>query len=205
MVQTSGADSGGVRSPARGTLFVISAPSGAGKTTLVQAMRTRFPELIYSVSHTTRPPRPGEVNGVDYFFITADEFRAGIASGLWAEWAEVHGNYYGTSARFLEEALLSGKDVLLDIDVQGACQIVDRFPGAVTIFILPPSMEVLRRRIESRGTDSPEVIALRMENARREMRQQDCYDYRIVNDRLEDAVEALAAVIEKHRRKKFAV
>jgi len=165
----------------------------------VRAMRSRFPDLVYSISHTTRPPRPGEVHGVDYFFISTDEFRKGIAAGLWAEWAEVHGNYYGTSARFLEEALSSGKDVLLDIDVQGACQIVDRFPGAVTIFILPPSMEVLRRRIESRGTDSPEVIELRMENARREMQRRDCYDYRIVNDRLEDAVEALAGVIEKHR------
>ena len=200
VAQKSDAASGAGRPPARGSLFVISAPSGAGKTTLVGAMRSRFPGLRYSISHTTRPPRPGERHGVDYFFISADEFRAGIDSGQWAEWAEVHGHYYGTSARFLEQTLAAGQDVLLDIDVQGACQIADKFPGAVTIFILPPSLAVLRRRIESRGTDSPEVIALRMKNARREMQQQDCYDYRIVNDRLEDAIAALAAVIEKHRR-----
>ena len=199
MAGKNGADNSAGTSQAAGTLFVVSAPSGAGKTTLVNAMRTRFPDLAYSVSHTTRPPRPGEVDGVDYFFIPVDEFRAGIESGLWAEWAEVHGNYYGTSARFLEETLAAGVDLLLDIDVQGACQIVRQFPRAVTIFILPPSLEVLRQRIESRGTDSPEVIALRMENARREMEHQDCYDYRIVNDRLEEAIAALAAVIEKHR------
>ena len=188
-----------------GTLFVVSAPSGAGKTTLVGAIRARFPDLVYSVSHTTRPPRPGEVHGVDYFFISVEEFKTGIEAGLWAEWAEVHGNYYGTSARFLEETLAAGRDVLLDIDVQGACQLVRRFPEAVTIFILPPSLAVLRRRLESRGTDSPEAIALRMENARREMRKKDSYDYRIVNDRLTEAVDSLAHLIEECRRKKCEV
>ncbi len=202
MAEKNGADSFGGQPWTNGTLFVVSAPSGAGKTTLVHAMRSRFPELAYSISYTTRLPRPGEVNGVDYFFITADEFQAGIESGLWAEWAEVHGHYYGTSARFLKETLAAGKDILLDIDVQGACQIVRKFPQAVTIFILPPSLEVLRQRLESRGTDSPDVIALRMENARREMGKKDGYDYRIVNDRLAAAIDSLAAVIEKHRRKK---
>lgn len=183
-----------------GTLFILSAPSGAGKTTLVDAMRARFPDLKYSISHTTRPPRRGEEEGVDYFFIPIDEFRAGIKSGLWAEWAEVHGHYYGTSARFLTETLTAGKDLLLDIDVQGACQIIRKFSRAITVFILPPSLAVLRQRIETRGTDSPQVIALRLGNARREMTKKDRYDYRIVNDRLDEAVEALATVIEKHRR-----
>lgn len=200
MAGPNGGNSSGELMQTTGTLFILSAPSGAGKSTLVSTMRARFPDLKYSVSHTTRPPRPGEVDGKDYFFIPVNEFRAGIKSGLWAEWAEVHGHYYGTSARFLTETLAAGKDLLLDIDVQGACQIGRKFAQAVSVFILPPSMEVLRKRIKSRGTDLPEVIALRLKNARRELAKKKLYDYRIVNDRLDEAVDALAAVIARHRR-----
>jgi guanylate kinase len=131
-------------------IFIISAPSGAGKTTLRKAALAAFADMRYSVSFTTRAPRPGEENGQDYVFVTAPEFEAGIRDGRWAEWARVHGNYYGTSADVLAQSLASGCDILLDIDVQGAQQICARFPGSVTIFIMPPSLEVLRQRLVSR-------------------------------------------------------
>ena len=180
-------------------IFIISAPSGAGKTTLCKAALAAFADMRYSVSFTTRPPRPGEANGRDYVFVTELEFEAGIRSGRWAEWARVHGNYYGTSADVLAQSLSSGCDILLDIDVQGARQICARFPESVTIFIMPPSLEVLRQRLVSRGTDRPEVIALRIENAGREMAQRDDYRHVVVNDDLETAITELIHIIDSYR------
>jgi len=193
-------DPAAVPSPARrGTLFVLSAPSGAGKTTLRRAVLARFPDIAYSVSTTTRAPRPGEVDGRDYVFIPPAEFEAGMREGRWAEWAQVHGNYYGTSARTLREAAAAGTDVLLDIDVQGARQIARRFPECVTVFIMPPSFEVLAQRLTARGTDSPESVALRLQNARQEMEERHWYRHVVVNDELATAVEELCAIIASYR------
>ena len=189
--------SSGTQKP--GVLFIISAPSGAGKSTLCRAVLNRFSDLVYSVSYTTRSPRSGEQNGVDYHFIVKEEFEKGIASGQWAEWAEVHDHYYGTSADFLDGELSLGRDILLDIDIQGTRQILQRYPDAVTIFIVPPSLETLKSRLQSRGTDSPEVIAVRLKNARKEMAQKDLYRHIITNDRLADAVAELIAIFEKYR------
>jgi len=180
-------------------LFVISAPSGAGKSTLCRAVLDRFPDLVYSVSSTTRSPRSGEQNGKDYHFITKDEFEKGMARGRWAEWAEVHDHYYGTSADFLNGELSGGRDILLDIDIQGTRKILQRYPDAVTIFIMPPSLETLKSRLQSRGTDSPEAIAVRLQNAAEEMAQKDLYRHIIINDRLTDAVGELIVIFEKYR------
>jgi guanylate kinase len=187
----------GVKKP--GFLFIISAPSGAGKSTLCRAVLDRFSDLVYSVSTTTRSPRNGEQNGVDYHFIAKDEFEKGIACSRWAEWAEVHDHYYGTSADFLDGELGVGRDILLDIDIQGTRQILQRYPDGVTIFIMPPSLETLKYRLQSRGTDSPEVIAVRLKNAREEMVQKNLYRHIITNDRLSDAVAELIAIFEKYR------
>jgi guanylate kinase len=187
--------------PSRGEhIFIISAPSGAGKTTLCRAALDRLPDLDYSVSYTTRLPRPGEVDGRDYVFISVAEFVEGIDAGRWAEWAQVHGNYYGTSADVLNRAVAAGRNILLDIDVQGARQIRSRFPRSVTIFIMPPSLDILAKRLQARGRDDAEDMALRLRNAREEMAEKDAYDHVIVNDRLETAVEELIAVIESQRK-----
>jgi guanylate kinase len=182
-----------------GRLFIISAPSGAGKSTLCRAMLDHFPDLLYSVSYTTRSPRQGEHNGVDYYFITKDNFEKGIAQHRWAEWAEVHGNYYGTSADYLDKKLLAGHDLLLDIDVQGVTQILKRYPEAITIFIMPPSLEDLKQRLEARGTDSPAVVAMRLDNARKEMAQKDMYRHIVINDRLPDATADMINIFEIYR------
>jgi len=190
-------NSNSIRMP--GHLFIISAPSGAGKSTLCREMLDHFPDLTYSVSHTTRRPRQGEQNGVDYHFIAKDEFERGISHQRWAEWAEVHGNYYGTATAFLDRGLSAGRDILLDIDVQGTRQILTRYPDAITIFILPPSLEVLKQRLEARGKDSPEVIAVRLENAKKEMVHRNLYRHVMVNDRLPDAIAELTSIIENYR------
>ena len=181
-----------------GRLFIVSAPSGAGKSTLCQAVRDRFPDLVYSISFTTRAPRAGEKDGVDYFFISTAEFEKRIQQEDMAEWAEVHGHYYGTSASFLKQQLSAGQRVLLDIDVEGTKQIIQLFPDSVTIFIMPPSLEVLRKRLEKRGTDSPEAIQKRLAAAEAEIAQRDLYQHIIVNDRLDDAVEAFSDIISKY-------
>lgn len=182
-----------------GRLFILSAPSGAGKTTLLRAVLGRFSDLCYSISHTTRPPRPGEEHGVDYFFIDKETFEAGIKNGEWLEWAKVHGHLYGTSAAFIDETLGAGKDVLLDIDVQGAKNIRRRYPDCVTIFILPPSMEELERRLRKRGAASETDIQTRLKNAEWESAQKDFFRFQIVNDDLERAKEALISLVERHR------
>jgi len=150
----------------RGRLFIISAPSGTGKTTLCSAVLNRFPNMFYSVSYTTRKPRNGEQSGIDYHFIKKKDFKDKIEDGKWAEWAEVHGNYYGTSAELLDKGLDSGRDIILDIDVQGTIRLLERYPESVTIFVMPPSIEELKRRLKLRNTDSSEVIARRLENAK---------------------------------------
>ena len=189
--------SSGTKKP--GVLFIISAPSGAGKSTLCRAVLNRFSDLVYSVSYTTRSLRGGEQNGVDYHFISKDEFEKGISQGRWAEWAEVHNHYYGTCADFLDGELNAGRDILLDIDIQGAGQILQRYPDSVTIFIMPPSLKTLKARLQARGTDSPEVIAVRLKNAQDEIAQKDVYRHIIINDRLTDAIAELIAIIESYR------
>lgn len=178
-----------------GHLFIISAPSGTGKTTLCKIILDRFPFLRFSVSFTTRKLRQGEKNGTDYYFITKDEFRRGIEKNQWAEWAQVHGNYYGTSALFLNNALQQGQNLLLDIDVQGASALLRSFPDAVTIFIKPPSIRALETRLKKRKTDSEEIIKKRLTAATQEMAQQNWYRHVVVNDDLQKAVEELIAVI----------
>ena len=189
-----------------GYLFILSAPSGAGKTTLRLALLKQIRDLQYSVSYTTRQPRKGERNGSDYYFIARDEFEKGMAEDRWAEWAIVHGNYYGTSAVFLDNCLSAGQDVLLDIDVQGAAKIIKRYPDSITIFIMPPSIEVLKERLQSRSTDSKETIRLRLKNAEAEMAQKKMYRYIIINDQLSDAVAELVSLINQYKthREKFA-
>ena len=183
----------------RGYLFIISAPSGAGKTTLSKAVVKRFKDILYSVSYTTRSPRNSEQDGVDYYFIPKKDFKDRVASGYWAEWAKVHGNYYGTSGEFLEKGLGSGRDILIDIDVQGTLQILENYPDSITIFIMPPSLETLRKRLEMRRTESRETIKRRLLTAEKEMAQKDLYRYIIVNDQLPVSIEKLVAIIEKYR------
>ena len=182
-----------------GHLFVISAPSGAGKTTLCRALLAHYNDLIYSVSYTTRSPRSGEKDTIDYYFISPEEFKKGITNRKWAEWAEVHGHYYGTSAEFLDKGLSAGKDILADLDVQGTIQILDRYPECISIFIAPPSMEVPRQRLESRGLDSAAVIEQRPKNAKNELAKKDLYHHVIVNDQLEAAQKQLISLIQKYR------
>lgn len=178
-----------------GILFVISAPSGAGKTTLCKEIIDFFPALRHSVSYTTRTIRPGERDGIDYHFVTRETFDAMMAEGAFAEWAEVHGNRYGTAIETLERFRSEGRDVLLDIDCQGAGQMKKSCRQGVFIFILPPSFTELRRRLQGRNTDAPEVIDRRIANARHEIREAVWYDYLVVNDDFPRALEELKAII----------
>ena len=182
-----------------GTLFIVTAPSGAGKTTLVSGLLERDPQVRLSVSYTTRAPRAGEVNGQHYHFIDVPGFRALRDKGEFLEWAEVHNNYYGTSKRWLEEQTRAGRDILLEIDWQGAQQVRKVFPKAVGVFILPPSVEELERRLRGRGTDSEDVIARRVLGARGEMRHVAEFDYVIINEDLPAALEDLVAVVRASR------
>ncbi len=178
-----------------GILYIISAPSGAGKTTLCKEVIDIFPNLRHSVSYTTRLPRPGEVHGQDYFFAAPAEFERMIAAGEFAEWAEVHGNCYGTALKTLEEYRKCGVDVILDIDCQGAQQLKERYHGGVYIFILPPSFQELRRRLDCRSADSVEVIERRIQGAAWEIKESRWYDYIIINDVFSKAVEELKSVL----------
>jgi guanylate kinase len=184
---------------ASGRLFIVSAPSGAGKTTLCDALRSRFGDLAYSISYTTRSPRRGERDGKDYFFISQEAFEQGIAEGRWAEWARVHGYLYGTSAEWIAQTLAQGKDILMDIDVQGTRQLLQRFPQAVTIFIRPPSIETLEKRLRQRGADDAATIAIRLKNARSEMDQQNIYRHVLINEDLDKAKREFIAIIESYR------
>ncbi|HEV2496052.1 MAG TPA: guanylate kinase [Terriglobia bacterium] len=191
------------RVPARrGSIIVISAPSGAGKSTLVKRLLACCPGLMFSVSHTTRRSRAGERNGREYFFVSPARFGQMIARNEFAEWAEVHGHLYGTARAELGAAEATGRDILLDLDVQGHRQIKQRLPEAVSVFILPPSFEELDRRLRRRHLDAPEVIAQRLADARQEITHWPEYDYLVVNDRLPVATEALKSVVHaaRHRR-----
>ena len=185
----------------RGNLFVISAPSGAGKSTLCAMLCETLPNVRHSVSYTTRAPRPGEINGVHYSFISVDEFRAMADRGEFIEWAEVHGNLYGTSLKRIEEMTQAGLDVILDIDVQGGGQIKEKVPDCTLIFILPPSVEALRERLTGRKSDPDEVIRTRLKNARDEIRKYKNYNYVIVNDILEAALKELISILIAERVK----
>jgi guanylate kinase len=180
-------------------LFVICAPSGAGKTSLVKALLERVPDIRLSVSYTTRAPRPGEADGTHYHFVTLETFRALDARGEFLESAYVHGNHYATSKSWLDGELAAGHDVLLEIDWQGAAQVHRWRPESVTIFILPPSMEALAERLHARGQDSETVIARRLEAAREEIRHHSEFDFVIVNNRFESAVDDLVAVVRAAR------
>lgn len=178
-----------------GNLFIVAAPSGAGKTTLVRMLLEKDPEIRLSVSTTTRAPRPGEENGREYHFVDVPAFQERVRCGEFLEWAEVHGNYYGTSKQWIEAELAAGRDVLLEIDWQGARQVRKAFGQAIGVFILPPSMEALSARLSGRGTDSAETIARRIAAARDEMRHVDEFDYVIINDDLQQALGDLQAIV----------
>lgn len=182
-----------------GSLFVVSAPSGAGKTSLVKALLKNDPAIRLSVSYTTRAPRPGEVNGVDYHFVSMDDFREMAARGEFLESAEVYGNYYGTSQAWIAGEIAAGRDILLEIDWQGAAQVRKHFPEAVTLFILPPSIEALRERLSGRGQDSAEVIEKRMAAARDDIGHAAEFEYIIVNDDFDQALLDFLAVVRASR------
>lgn len=182
-----------------GNLFVVSAPSGAGKSSLVKALLELDSQVYRSISHTTRLPRGQEKHGREYYFASRDDFEKMIAGNAFVEWANVHGNMYGTSKKSIEERLASGSDVVLEIDYQGALQIKKSFPSAVLIFILPPSWDELRSRLENRGEDAPEVIDMRMKNAKTEMAQVHKFDFVIINELFERALFDLKAVVHSQR------
>ncbi len=179
----------------QGRLFILSAPSGGGKTTLAEALIAASPRIARSVSHTTRAPRPGERDGVDYFFVDAPTFERMVAAGEFLEHATVFGNRYGTSRRAVEALLAQGRDVLLTIDWQGARSVRALMPGAVSVFIVPPSLAELEKRLRARGQDSEEVIARRMAQAREEVSHHPEFDHVVVNDVFEQALADLAAII----------
>ena len=182
-----------------GHLYIVAAPSGAGKTTLVRLLLENDPGIRLSISSTTRAPRPGEKDGREYNFVDVPSFIERVSRGEFLEWAEVHGNYYGTSRRWIETEMSAGRDVLLEIDWQGAQQVRKSFPGAIGVFILPPSLEALQARLSSRGTDSAETIARRIAAARDEMRHVDEFDYVIINDDLQQALGNLMSVVNATR------
>lgn len=185
-----------------GTLFVISAPSGAGKTTIMKQVMESLPGISFSVSHTTRSPREGEQNEKDYHFISVETFRKMQNQNAFLEWAEVHNNFYGTSKSEIDYLLNDGTDIILDIDIQGARQVkAAESVSAVFIFILPPSLAELEKRLRGRGTDSDETINVRLTNSKKEMEEVDLYDHVIINDSVEEAAEMLRSVILAERSK----
>lgn len=190
-----------MRQHEQGLLIVLSGPSGVGKGTVCAALRKRMPELVYSVSATTRAPRAGEKDGVNYFFKTPEQFQEMIETGQLLEWAKYAEHYYGTPRLFVEQMLAQGKDVILEIEVQGALQVKKKFPGGIFIFLLPPSINALRERIRDRGTEDEETILRRLGIAQEELQMIHHYDYAVVNDVVEDAVEKIRAIIlaEHHK------
>jgi len=183
-------------------VYIVSAPSGSGKSTLVAKLLTMVRNLDFSISYTTRPPRGSEKNRKEYFFVSREEFKAMIDADEFLEHADVFGNYYGTARRFLREAEARGNDLLLDIDVQGASQMMQRIPDALSIFILPPDWETLERRLRSRGEDSEAVIRRRLDTARREIENYSKYDYILVNNLLEQSADELKDIVLAERLRK---
>jgi guanylate kinase len=186
-----------------GLLLVISGPSGAGKSTLCRALMKRWSNVRYSVSCTTRPPRPNEVNGRDYLFVSEEEFQKNVKAGKFLEWARVHDWHYGTLKDSLMENLQNGLDVVLDVDPQGAVSIKENFSDSVCVYICPPTWESLEDRLRTRATDDEGAISKRLTNARKEMTYLEHYDYLIVNKDLADAVEDLSAILRAERRRIF--
>ena len=181
-------------------LLIVSSPSGAGKTTLCRKLLAEFDDIRFSISHTTRPPRPGEVDGVDYNFVDKDTFEQMVDDELFIEWANVHGNRYGTAHAEIRAAATEGVDLIFDIDYQGARQIVEQYPEAVSIFVLPPSIDELRRRLSSRGTESPESLERRFKAALGEIAQHAQFDYLLLNDDAEIAyTDRLRAILLAER------
>jgi len=186
----------------RGILFVISSPSGGGKGTLIRRILTHMPRLGYSVSWTTRAPRQGETNGRDYHFVTHEEFNAARERGEFLEWAVVHGNLYGTSLKVVERELAAGRDIVLEIDVQGAATVRSAGIEAVSIFILPPSFEILRRRLTGRQSENSDALALRLRNSRGEVEHYRDFDYLVLNDDVERAATQLASIVYAERARR---
>ncbi len=185
----------------RGLLLVVSAPSGGGKSSVLKLLRERDPALGYSVSYTSRAPRPGDVDGKTYHFVSRERFGEMIDAGAFYEHAEVHGNLYGTSAEVVEQALGQGRGIALDIDVQGGLAIKKRLPEALLVFLLPPSMATLEKRLRGRATDQEEAVRIRMENARQEMAHWSQYDYVVVNDDLEGAISDISQILTAESRR----
>ena len=183
----------------RGTLFVVSSPSGGGKGTIIRHVLDVVLNLSYSVSYTTRAPRLNEVDGREYFFVSRETFEEMIAAGEFLEWACVHGNYYGTAKNQVLEETAAGADIILEVDVQGAASVRQLLMDSVSIFILPPSYEVLKQRLIDRGTDSPEELEVRLRNAPDELRQYSSFDYVIINDQVAAAAGQLASIIHAER------
>ncbi len=180
----------------KGTLIVISAPSGSGKTSLANRALEEIPKLRFSVSHTTRKPRPGERDQVEYFFVSEKEFEEMIGQGTFLEHARVYGNYYGTSRAFVDEQLSVGYDVLLDLDVQGAAQVKKSYPEAILVFVFPPSLEVLKTRLKNRGLDDPSIIDKRLRIAKKEIQRYTDYQYLIINREIEESLVELKSIIQ---------
>ena len=187
-----------------GNLYVVAAPSGAGKSSLVKALMELDARVLPSVSHTTRAPRGQEKHGREYFFVSEQEFDAMVAGDAFVEWANVHGQRYGTSRKAIEDRIAQGADVILEIDFQGAIQVKKLFTNAVLIFILPPSWEELKSRLHNRGEDAPEIIELRLQNAADEMAQAKEFDYVIINELFETALFDLKAIVHAQRLKYLA-
>jgi guanylate kinase len=186
----------------QGILFVISSPSGGGKGTLIRRILTRLPRLGYSVSWTTRSPRQGEMNGRDYHFVSREDFIAARERGEFLEWAVVHGNFYGTSLKVVERELAAGRDIVLEIDVQGAESVRRTGLESVSVFILPPSFEILRRRLTGRQSENAAALALRLQNSRAEVEHYREFDYVILNDDVERAATQLAAIVYAERARR---
>ena len=185
--------------PSRGTLFVVSSPSGGGKGTIIRHVLDCVDNLSYSVSYTTRAPRQSEVDGREYFFVNREIFDEMVAAGEFLEWACVHGNLYGTAKNQIIEDTASGADIILEVDVQGAASVRKLLMDSVSIFILPPSYEVLKQRLIARGTDSPQQLEVRLRNAPEELKQYSAFDYVIINDEIERAAAQLASIIYAER------
>ena len=179
----------------KGKTFIVSGPSGVGKSTVLKALLEKRPDLYFSVSATTRSPRPGELDGIHYHFMDVDSFRKWIAMDQFLEYAEYVGNFYGTPKRFVDQAMENGRDVILDIEVQGALQVIGKRPDTVRIFIAPPSWDALEQRLTGRGTDSPEKIQKRLVRAKVELQTADTYDYFVINDTVENAVREINAIM----------
>ena len=180
----------------QGKLFIVSGPSGVGKGTVIHRLKQLKPELEYSISATTRSPRSGEENGVDYYFVSQQKFKSMRENDEFLEWAQVHNNYYGTPKKEVTKRLDVGKNVILEIDIQGARQVKESFPAAVLIFLSPPSIEELEKRLDKRNSEDKQAKLTRLKNARQELQEMDCYDYQVVNNKLEQTVQKVIEIID---------